>query len=243
MALGFACERLVEIDDLTCECDLPVDLDVVNNVLDGASDFLALLAGVQLGRCTAFYRPCRRVVRCFPANRCGCCGLTGIHLPGNEPTITGVAIDGATLPTTDYVVITTPQGFSVLERIDGEYKPLSWPTAQNILAPPTELNTFEITVESGLEIDMSMRLAAAEIACDVFAALAGAEHVLPQGTVSAIAYGLQVSFLRFGDPTDQATMTLAGLAWTQRFLASMPTSKDTQILAPEIDDGWDLYQR
>ena len=243
MATQYACETLISIDDVenACECDLPDDLDVINNVLDGASDFLSLLAGVPLGRCTAAYRPCRREW-CDSSYRCGCCALKGIHLPGIDPTVTAVKIDGATVATTEYKVVITSTGVHVLERFDSEYHSVWWPTRQKILAPSTAADTFEVTVESGVEVNMSMKLAVTEVACDVFKAIAGLDHVLPQGTVSAMMQGVRIDFRRFSDPTEQATMDLAGLGWTNRYLATMPTDIGTQILSPELDSGWELYQ-
>jgi len=242
VAVQFACEPLVTIEDLACECDLPDDEDTIDAVLDGASDLLTLLAGVQLGRCTEIYRPCRQD-HCSRPACCGCCNLKGIHLPGLNPTVEEVKIDGVIVDESEYVVMTTPTGVAVLERVDAYFHSIWWPTCQSLLAPSTADNTFQITVESGQEINMAVTLAAAEIACDIFKALAGEEHALPQGTVSASMHGVTVDFRRFGNPTDPSTMELVGMPWTERFLSSMPTVRGTQIISPETWDGWDLYQR
>jgi len=239
MALQVACERLVDESDLGCDCDLPADQDVIDNVLDAASDFLSMLADTSLGRCTAEYRPCRD--RCLPCNLCRCCRLLGIHLPGHDPTVSKVLIDGVVVDPATYVVIINPIGQYVLERINAEGNSISWPTCQKIVRASTQPNTFEITVESGYPRNQLMTLAAAEIACDIFAYMAGAEHMLPAGVASAAAYGIVMNARLPFDPTRSDSPDLSQLIWTTRFLQSIPETTGTQILSPEILDGWMLY--
>ena len=237
---NYACERVVESDELNCECDIPDDVELVDAVLDAASDVLAIVTGAQIGRCTATFRPCRTVPTC-PAGGCSCCGLKGIHLWGVDPAVTSVKIDGATVPTSEYTLITNPWGVKVLERYDSDGYSVSWPTSQRLVLPATAEHTFEITVETGLEIGIPMKMAVVEIACEMLKGLSG-ETTYLDGAVSATMFGLTVDYRRFSDPTDQATMNMAGLHWVQRFV-STGDLVGAQILAPELDDGWDLYQR
>jgi hypothetical protein len=242
MATTLACERLVTVDDLTCECDLPVSTEVIDQVLDGASDLLASLADVQLGRCTANYRPCRDDW-CAP-QWCSCCGTKGIHLPGVEPAVTEVWIDGAQLVAdTDYRVMISPIGQYVLVRLDSVSRQLSWPSCKNRFADRAEDGTFEIEVESGYEVNVMMTLAAAELACDVFSWLAGGDHILPAGVASATAYGLSMATRLPFDPKRKKGLDLSGFTWVERFLGSLPETKGAEVMSPELDDGWDLWQR
>lgn len=241
MAVTFACERLVAEEDLTCECDLPVDVNLVESVLDGASDFLSQLAGYPLGRCVAAYRPCRDDW-CTP-QYCRCCGLTGIHLPGLEATLAEVWLDGVELTAnTHFKVVNAPFGRPMLIRIvDGELG--RWPTCMNLWKDRTEVGTFEIVVQSGVAINQLMILAAAEIACDIFAYLAGADHLLPAGIVSASALGVTMNARLPFDPTRKVDADLTGFTWVPRFLNSLPTTSGTEVISPELDDGWTLWPR
>lgn len=243
MALLYACERAVTEAQLNCPCSVPETLPsgiTINDILDAASDALAVMSGSQIGRCTTAYRPCRADTCRWS---CGGCGLYGIHLPGLKPTVTAVKIDGATVPTTDYTTIVTPIGHVVLERREADGSVAYWPTRQNLRAPSSAEGTFEITVTTGNEITITERLAAGELACDFLAALTDQEHLLPDGVVAATMHGVTVDFRRFSDPTDQSTMEMAGLVWLQRFLNSVGTGSPplTRIMATEIDDGWSLY--
>lgn len=239
MALMEACELLVDVEDLGCDCDLPEDEFLIERVLEAASDFLSILAGTRLGRCTDLYRPCRDV-HCT-TSLCACCKLNGIHLPGLMPTVTEILIDGAVVDPATYTVVINPASKFVLVRFNADGNTIYWPRCQKVYLPSTAEDTFEIAVESGYARNQLMTLAAAEIACDIFAFMAGQDHMLPQGVVAAAAYGMQMDFRRFSDPTNQATMDLAGLVWTSRFLQSIPESRGTEILSPELDDGWSLF--
>lgn len=242
MAVTLACERLVDLVDLGCECDLPDDMDVVEGVLDGSSDFLAALAdSVSLGRCTSAYRPCRDAW--CSVRWCSCCGVPGIHLPGVDPSVESVWIDGVELTVNvDYRVMVSPLGQYTLVRLNGK-RPVAWPSCKDRYSDRTEVGTFEIEIASGYARGQLMTMAAAEIACDTFAMLAGGDHILPVGIVSAIAYGTSMNWRRFSDPTEQKTMDLAGLTMVNRFLQSLPQVTGAEVMSPELDDGWELWQR
>jgi hypothetical protein len=241
MALTFACEQLVDVDDLTCECDLPADENVIEEVLDASSDFLSQLAARPLGRCEKAYRPCRDDW-CAPVF-CNCCNLRGIHLPGIAPTVEAVWVDGAQLATSEYIVMISPNGQHVLERINADGNAISWPLCRNPRRARTLDGTFEIVVESGDAVNQMMRLAAGEIACDMFAFLTGGEHLLPAGLVSAVIYGVTTNTrLPYDTKTGRPKIDLSSFPWVTRFLESLPTTRGTQILSPELDDGWTLFQ-
>lgn len=241
MALQFACELLVDVENLGCECDLPVEEAVIEAVLEGASDFLSQLAGMPLGRCTNAYRPCRDN-GCTPT-LCGCCHLRGIHLPGVDPTVKEVWVDGAIVASSTYVVMVSPLGTRVLERINTEGASISWPYCASILKARTVDGTFEIVVESGQARNQLMTLAAGEIACDIFSFMAGGDHLLPAGVASAVAYNVTMNTRLPFDPTRGQKLDLSTFTWVSRFLDSLPSTSGTEIISPETDDGWTLFQR
>ncbi len=244
MALTYACEVLAEVADLSCECDLPDDADVLTQVLEGASDFLSQLAGYPLGRCTNAWRPCRDDWCAFESV-CACCGLPGIHLPGINPVVGEVWIDGVELDASEYQVMIAPYGKRVLVRLSSTTTNGlgRWPSCRSTWKPRTADGTFEIVVESGVAISQLMRFAAAEIACDAFKFIVGAETLLPAGVVSAVAYGVAMNTRLPFDPTrTNKSLDLTGFTWVPKFLNSLPTTNGTEVISPELDDGWSLWQ-
>lgn len=241
MTTQFACSSVITPAELACDCDLPASEATKTAIVEAAADMLAMLSDAPVGRCVTAYRPCRDEWCDWEV--CRCCGLKGIHLPGMRPEVTEVKIDGTIVSASEYKVIITPARQYVLIR----YNPttgaqVSWPRCQKVWLPVTAEGTFQITVEAGPEVTEIMKLAVAEIACDIAKALNGQDHELPDGVVSATMNGLTIDWRRFSDPTDQNTMTFAGLPWTQRYLTTMPAKKMVQVLAPELDDGWSLFQ-
>lgn len=245
MTLRSACQRVISDADLAnCDCSRDkispalTDSDI-NDILDAASDALANITGLPIGRCTTVYRPCRDYCHYWD---CACgCTATGIPLPGVDPVVTGVKIDGATINPNTYAVLRT-NGTPSLERFLLTGAPDAWPSAQNPRLPDTQVGTFSITVESGYYPDRIMRLAAAEIGCDILHSLAQ-ERQVEDSASSATVYGETVSYTRFGDPTDQSTMTLAGLGQVRRFIASVGALMPAAIISNDLMRGWTLYQR
>jgi hypothetical protein len=243
VTLREACERIIDTDDLAlCECsyvDLGLTGPELNTLMDDAANALARLTHLPVGRCTTTYRPCRRGCSSF---YCGCCGPSGIPLPGLNPTVTSVKIDGVTVATNEYTVIRTANNW-MLERFDPvNGYPAVWPHSQNIAAPDTMAGTFAITVTSGTYSDYLLRNAIGEIACDILSHL-NAERETDEGAIAATGYGVSLSYVRFGDPTDQETRNLAGLSWVRRFVASYGGGRSSALWSPELDEGWILYDK
>lgn len=243
MTLREACERVIDTADLArCECsyvELGLTGPQINDLLDDACNALARITHLPVGRCSTVYRPCHRGCSSF---WCGCCGPSGIPLPGINPVVSGVKIDGATVATNTYTVIRTPNNW-MLERIDpttGVQQ--AWPHSQYIAAPDTLAGTFSITVTSGTWNDWVTKAAAGEIACDMLSHL-NIERETNDGVVAATGYGITESYTRFGDPTDQETRNLAGLAWLRRFVSSYGGARPAAIWSPELDYGWELFEK
>lgn len=156
MALEVACEAFITVDDVGCDCGdtTPAEIEAM---IDQASDILAILTGGKVsGRCTDVVRPCgTSSCGCSRLSSCGCSPIDAITLPGPNPTVTEILIDGDAF--TEYAIVDG----SELVRTDGKH----WPGSQNITTPSTEPGTFEITVGHGMVIPQLAKDAAAEIVC------------------------------------------------------------------------------
>lgn len=243
MTLREACERTIAVGDLDrCECSytaLGLTGPELDALMDDAANTLAKITHLPVGRCSTVYRPCRRGCSSF---YCGCCGPSGIPLPGINPAVTGIKIDGATVNPNEYTIIRTPNNW-MLERFDPiNGYPTVWPHWQNIAAPDTMAGTFSITVASGTYPDSVTQSAVAEIACDILSHL-NTERETEEGAVAATGYGVSLSYIRFGDPTDQETRALAGLSWVRRFVAANGGGRSAALWSPELDEGWILHEK
>jgi hypothetical protein len=246
VTLRYACARVIGKEDLSnCECSFDkispaLTPDEIDDILDSASDALAQITSLPVGRCTTVYRPC--LDRCHYVG-CGCgCAPNGIPLPGVAPTVTAVKIDGAVISPTTYTVLKTSGGIRSLERFLPTGAPDTWPATQSLRLPDTAPGTFSITVESGNHPDPIMRLAAAEIGCDILRTIAN-ERDTPEGIQSATVYSETVAYQRFGDPTDQQTMNLAGLGQVRRFIAAAGAIRYGAFTSNDLLRGWTLYVR
>lgn len=246
MVLNYACARVIERTDLAaCDCALDkispaltdADLDAI---CDAACDALTNISGIAVGRCSTIYRPCRAYCHYWD---CACgCAPAGIPLPGLMPTVTQVKVDGVVINPNTYTIIKGPGGRRSLERFQLNGAPDSWPSMQNVRMPDTQVGTFSITVEAGLHPDQVMKNAAAEIACDILNTIAQ-DRQPADGIQSANVYGETVSYTRFGDPTDQESMNLAGLGNVRRFVSAQGAMRFSAITSNDLMRGWQLYER
>ncbi|HEY5727611.1 MAG TPA: hypothetical protein VIV08_03270, partial [Acidimicrobiia bacterium] len=109
MTLEYACSPAVTVDQVElggCECSLDDLMVPISDLIDAASDALYLLSGGSMsGRCTTTLRPCSEghcICGMWP---CQCCDIAGIRLGGYQPVVTQIKIDGAVVPTSDYVMV------------------------------------------------------------------------------------------------------------------------------------------
>jgi hypothetical protein len=220
----------------TCGCvneSEPSDAEL-QEIIDAASDVLALATGgIVTGRTEFTVRPCGRGY-CQP---CACCGLEGIPLPGEDPVVSEVKIDGDILNASDYALHRTRQGWNLV-RVGPDDPPASWPQWQKLWRADTEDDTFSITYISGIHIDWIIEAAAIELTCDLALAEERKPRVIPgaravsQGGVT-ISLAERAERLRSGD---------SGPA-VQRFLSIYaPDGRAPSLVwAPELDQGWELH--
>ncbi|AWY05281.1 head-to-tail adaptor [Microbacterium phage MementoMori] len=96
---------------------------------------------------------------CLSACRCGIDGAHALSLPGPVQSITQVRVNGEIVPPSAYRV----DHKRLLVRIDGG----TWPACQNLLAEPTEEDTFEVTYERGIPVPVGGMVAAGRLACEL----------------------------------------------------------------------------
>jgi hypothetical protein len=221
--------------DESCGCineSEPSDAEL-QEMIDAASDVLAMVSGIT-GRVSFTVRPCGQGY-CQP---CVCCGLDGIPLPGEDPVVTQVKIDGDVIPANEYALHRTRVGWNLV-RIGPLDPPAGWPQWQRLWRADTETETFSVTFTSGVHIDWIAEEAALELVCDFASSDDRKARVIPgargvnQGGVS-IQLSERAERLRNGDagPAVLRFLHAYGVQGFQR----------TLVWAPELEEGWTLHQ-
>lgn len=207
-------------------------LDQQQFALDVATEILWRATGRRFGLCEITVRPCRQPCAgtagpawptSVPAGgafrpvldggtwlniACGQCGddchcgsLCEITLPGPVDSIVQVKLDGEVLDPSDYLVTDHRK----LVRAGGE----CWPTCQDLTLPDDEPGTLSVTYLQGIPVPPGGRAAAAELACELGKACAGASGCrLPRRVQSITREGVSMSFL---DSMDFLADGLTGL--------------------------------
>src|SRR5699024_472918 len=99
-----------------------------------------------------------------------------------------VRIDGNVLPDSAYRV----DYGNILIRTDGQ----TWPAVQDMLADPSELNTFEVTYKRGIEVPAGGQFAAGVLACELAKAYCGDQTCeLPKRVQTVTRQGVTVGFM------------------------------------------------
>lgn len=232
MATQHACAALITPEDLTCCTGVPDA--VVTDAIDSASDMVYLLAPwLGIGRCSAVVRPCSSACYVCGEYMCDHCSPPGVRLPGIRPVVTGVLVDGQAVPSGTYAMIDAR-----LVRFfpDGRWD--HWPPYQNLALPSSEPNTFEVTYTHGLEVDMVIRHAVAEVACDLLAPWRGDRARLPRGATNANMNGVSVNI----NPDEINSTTFP---WLSRFMTTyrVTVQGPPAIWSPELQGDWQLHTR
>lgn len=250
MTLRAAAEQFVSIADVradeNCGCvtdNSPNDTDL-GLLIDQASDALTILSsGKVFGRLTVTLRP----ERVRPVCECGCgCRLDGIRLPGPDPVVSEVKIDGSALAVSDYGLHSGRDGHSYLVRQATGDRPDPWPSHQSSWRPDTEDDTFSITVTYGFHIDWIIERAAMELVCDFAADDIKKTNTLPQGATSAVLGGVSVGInagLTLQERIDRLKAGALGPAVTRFMSVYAPGGrKESEVWAPELE-SWSSFSR
>jgi hypothetical protein len=234
MPLQYACEQAIteeEVELSNCTCVLDDTPWELTDLIDAATDALFQLSGGTVsGRCERIVRPCADS-GCMCGYGWGCdhCRIAGINLPGFNPVVTEVKIDGDVIPPTEYAIVNGRK----LARLGG----LTWPGSKNPLLADTEVGSFSIAYTSGMPFDFIAKNAAIELVCEMAATFAG-EGRLPAGTVSATADGIQIVVGRLPGRED---VEAVGLTWLGKFMALHSPVTSWRVVAPELEEGWTLH--
>lgn len=142
-------------------------------------------------------------VGCTCGSSCSCAteGAHALRLPGPVAEVTSVKINGVELAESAYRVMYG----DVLVRTDGT----PWPSCQNLLAEPTEMDTFEIVYDRGVGVPVGGQIAAGKLACEFALAACGSDDcALPERIQSMSRNGIQVDFFLSGEKWEQTGIWL-----------------------------------
>lgn len=186
-----------------------------------AAQSLRMLTGYKVGSCPISVRPCQR--RCVPSswlvapamasgswagyagwtfrpyvqdgnwlNACGCktddcsCGnLPEVILPGPVGGVTSVMLNGAVVDPSAYRV----DNGNRLVRTDGG----TWPTCQDMTAPPDADGSFVVTYTQGAMVDGLGAYAAGLLAVEYAKACTGGKCRLPSGVTEVARQGVTLT--------------------------------------------------
>jgi hypothetical protein len=241
MTLQFACQPFVTVEDVfddrcACALDEGEHLDLVEDVIDMASDILTIMSGGRIaGICDSTYRPVKvGGGACAPAaggmsdHEYALFGQTDmIPIPGIQPQVIEVEIDGVVLNPSEYGLMNGRYLF----RREG-----SWPASNDLLALDSADGVFSITIRSGLPPDFITRQAAIELTCEIVSDVVGAATRLPRGARSANLQGVAVALSEQAEADEEET---DGLARIRRFYAWHCQDAAT-VWSPETNRGWEL---
>jgi hypothetical protein len=130
-------------------------------------------------------------------DECSCGGPPALRLPGPVASITQVLIDGVVLPQPGHYRV---DNHTLLVRTDGE----AWPTCQDMSAPTTAENTFEVSYLYGATVPPQGQLAAGVLACELGKAAAqDPSCLLPRRLQTIARQGVTMTFLDSMDDLDK----------------------------------------
>jgi hypothetical protein len=170
---------------------------------------------------------------------CGCigscsCMISGAHalrLPGPIQSVSEVRIDGVILPASAYRV----DHKSLLVRTDGG----TWPACQNLLAEPTEENTFEVTYQRGLPAPLGGQVAAGRLACEMaMAACDDDECALPERIQTITRQGLTVAVQLDGEDFGTTTGIWSIDSWVDSVTQPKHFASVRSVDIPPTSSGW-----
>src|SRR5688572_17539265 len=110
MALQFACSQAVteeQVELSGCSCALDDMAWTIGDLIDAATDAVAQISGgAMTGRCEMTVRPCEMGgCACGRGRGCNACTIAGMILPGFNPEVSEVKIDGVVLDPSEYVLV------------------------------------------------------------------------------------------------------------------------------------------
>ncbi len=197
------CEAWITGDDVAACCDLSSNPETLDDVALEASMLLYELSGrLYSGICTQTVRPCAERCPCvwplFPdlrhcGDHCGCGFVSRQKLAGYPVReIVEVVIDGDVVDPAEYRL----DNYRDLVRLADPGPPVvarHWPRCQNMALEPGEVGTWTIEYTYGVEPPPLGLTAAAELACQLYAACGGgADCLLPKNATRIVRQGVEI---------------------------------------------------
>lgn len=210
----------------------------VAELADLASDILTVATGgVVKGRTTTTFRPVHCAGSVVVNEMVGTYaptinGRRPLPLPGPNPVIREVTVDGVTLGPTQYRVVDG----NLLIRVGAE-----WPTSNDLELDESEAGTWSVRVTYGEEITGLAKRAAMSLVQEMAAPYTNRQSTLPRGVTSANVQGMSVTVESAADALrDGIEDTTVHL---QRFLGMYgPETHRTDVWSPEFTYGWTLHR-
>ena len=237
-----------EMVDSCCSADVGSDLTVYDDMITAASELLFDLSGRRYaGSCQKTVRPCQTKAGCGTQvlsrghvinwsgsgwmwdgqSSCGCRPLDRVLISGHVTSVVEVKIDGAVVDADTYRLDDNRWLVRMNDPDTGEA--LTWPSCQNLAREDTEDGTFAVTVLHGVAPPMAGRLAAAQLACEIYKGCAGAECALPQGTTRVARQGIVIERLAFSAWGLQDGIWRTGLTLVDAFLNAENPHRLTRV--------------
>jgi hypothetical protein len=121
---------------------------------------------------------------------CGCAPLSRVLLAGQAREITEVKVNGDIVDPDTYRL---DQGrwLTAVRELDTDPVHV-WPGCQNQDLPDDQPGTFSVTYTYGLDVPESGRMAAEELACEIYKSCNGQKCQLPAGTTKVTRTGVTV---------------------------------------------------
>lgn len=162
---------------------------------------------------------------CVGSCSCATEGPAALRLPGPVAEVTSVKIDGVTLDPSTYTVMYG----EVLVRNDGT----PWPACQNLLAPSSAVDTFEVAYKRGNPVPIGGQIAAGRLACEfALAACDSDDCALPERLQSFTRQGVTASFFLSGEKWQETGIWLID-SWVNSASQVRSTSAVRSVDVPQ----------
>lgn len=252
--------------DSCCKALIDADPEVQQRCVNAAAEILYALSGRQFGQCELKVRPCNQRcadgysnllgwhngilgpsgfpwlpvlsggvwtnIACGHSS-CSCTHVSEVWLPGPIASIVEIKQDGAVLDPARYRV---DNRRTVVRLDNSDGTEARWPLCQDMDAPTTEANTWEITYLRGRPVPEAGRAALSELACELCKSCLGDTTCkLPSRVTSIQRQGITMAML---DPMTFIDYGRTGLYSVDLWLKTVNPKARTRgaaVLSPDVE--------